>query len=196
MQIAKNIDDRIFEERVEKRRQYVSTTDNETAPLKPENEVQRAILSEYCQFRAKRGGSFAIEMIWQRVNVKDRVSWWTTWAHHVPNIQKLALKLMKVPTSFGAGERSFSNAAFIQSDVRSRLAYERFHKLLYIYFNSRHFSAPLLPVSKCHSVKETDSHKTPEEQEDASEEEEVSQGVEKLTRVVNEELGIIDQISS
>lgn len=47
------------------------------------------------------------------------------------------MKVIKLPNSFPAGERAFSNAGFIQSVLRTKLSYERLHRLLYIYFNSR-----------------------------------------------------------
>jgi len=37
---------------------------------------------------------------------------------------------------FAAGERSFSNAAHIQSKLRTRISYEKLHKLLYVYLKS------------------------------------------------------------
>ena len=42
-----------------------------------------------------------------------------------------------MPVGFAAGKRSFSNAAHIQSKLRTRLSYERLHQLLYVYYNSR-----------------------------------------------------------
>lgn len=47
------------------------------------------------------------------------------------------MKVMKVPTSFAAGERAYSIAGHIQSVFRTRLSYQRLHRLLFIYFNSR-----------------------------------------------------------
>lgn len=47
------------------------------------------------------------------------------------------MKVMKLQTSFAARERACSNAGHIQSVLRTRLSYERVHRLLFIYFNSR-----------------------------------------------------------
>lgn len=72
----------------------------------------------------------------------------------MPHIAALAVKLIKLPLSFAAGERSFLIAAHIQTDFRTRLSYGRLHKLLYIYYNSRALpgsptSSPLPEVRRC-----------------------------------------------
>ena len=69
--------------------------------------------------------------------MRDPLCWWVTWGKHVPSLQAVAVRIMKVPVGFAAGERSFSNVSHIQSPVRTRLSHAWLHKLLYIYYNSR-----------------------------------------------------------
>jgi len=70
-----------------------------------------------------------------------------TFDSHLTHLQPLAVKVMKLPVGFAAGERSFSNAAHIQTNLRTRLAKSRLHKLLYIYYNSRALRVPCSPSS-------------------------------------------------
>lgn len=102
------------------------------------------IMGEYTDFRSRTGGAFLMESTWEKGTVRNPLSWWQAWATHLPALLRIAQKVMKLPLSFAAGERSFSNAAHIQSKLRTRLTHERLHQLLYVYFNSR--SLAHLPV--------------------------------------------------
>lgn len=102
-----------------------------------------SIMGEYTGFKAKSVGHFVLPSVWQAGTVNDPLAWWKLWGTCVPHLQAVAIKVMKLPVGFAAGERSFSNAANIQSKLRSRLSYDRLHKLLFVYFNSR--SLPQMP---------------------------------------------------
>ncbi|KAK1865080.1 hypothetical protein I4F81_007615 [Pyropia yezoensis] len=102
------------------------------------------IMSEYTDFRSRTGGTILMESTWEEGTVRNPLSWWQAWATHLPALLRIAQKVMKLPLSFSAGERSFSNAAHIQSKLRTRLTHERLHQLLCVYFNSR--SLAHLPV--------------------------------------------------
>lgn len=69
--------------------------------------------------------------------MNDSLAWWNTWGRHPLQLQVIALKVMKLPTSVGAGERAFSNAGHIQPVLRTSPSYKRLHRLLYIDFNCR-----------------------------------------------------------
>lgn len=75
--------------------------------------------------------------VWDKSAVTDALLWWKVWARHLPHLQAIVVKVIKLPNSFPAGERAFSNAGFILSVLRTKLSYECLHRLLYIYFNSR-----------------------------------------------------------
>ena len=120
----------------------------ETAETKLPNDYPRPtrtnILGEYTDFRSRTGGAFFMDTTWEEGTVRNPLSWWQAWAAHLPALTSVALKVMKLPLSFAAGERSFSNAAHIQGKLRTRLTHERLHQLLYVYYNSRSLSH--LPV--------------------------------------------------
>jgi len=96
-----------------------------------------AILSEYTAFRSKAVGNLVLEEAWDASTVVNPHQWWLPCGSAVPHLQTVAVKIMRMPVGFAAWERSFSNAAHIQSKLRTRLSYETLHKLLYMYFNSR-----------------------------------------------------------
>lgn len=102
------------------------------------------IMGEYTDFRSRMGGAFLMESTWEEGTVRNPLSWWQAWATHLPALLRIAQKVMKLPLSFAAVERSFPNAAHKQSKLRTRLTHERLHQLLYVYFNSR--SLAHLPV--------------------------------------------------
>jgi len=65
------------------------------------------------------------------------LSWWQAWESHLPTLLSISQKVMMLPLSFAAGERSFSSAAHLQAKLRTRIAHERLHQLFYVYYNSR-----------------------------------------------------------
>lgn len=95
-------------------------------------------------FRSRTGGAFLMDTTWEEGTTRKPLSWWQAWASHMPALLSIAQKVMKLPLSFAAGERSFSNATHIQGKLRTRLAHVRLHQLLYVYYNSR--SPAHLPV--------------------------------------------------
>jgi len=98
------------------------------------------IMGEYTDFRSRTGGAFLVDTTWEKGTIRNPLSWWQAWASHLPALLSIAQKVMKLPLSFAAGERSFSNAAHIQGKLRTRLAHTRLHQLLYVYYNSRSLS--------------------------------------------------------
>lgn len=96
-----------------------------------------AILGEYTDFCSRTGGFFVMDTTWTKSAVRNPLIWWQTWASHLPAMQSIAQKVMKLPMSFAAGERSFSNAGNIQGRVCTPLSHHSLHQLLYVYFNSR-----------------------------------------------------------
>lgn len=51
--------------------------------------------------------------------VTDEFLWGKVWAQHLPHRQLLDAKVVKPPTSFVAGKRSFSKSGYIQSELRT-----------------------------------------------------------------------------
>ncbi|KAK1865335.1 hypothetical protein I4F81_007868 [Pyropia yezoensis] len=112
------------------------TADSELQPGY-ETPTRDGITADYMKFRAKQGQSFALRTVWDKSAVTDALLWWKVWARHLPLLQAIVVKVIKLPNSFAAGERAFSNVVFIQSVLRTKLSYERLHRLLYIYSISR-----------------------------------------------------------
>lgn len=100
-------------------------------------ETAENIMAQYTSFRSKSFGHLVMPEVWENDTVLDPLSWWLSWGGALPHVQAVAVKVMKLPVGFAAGERSFSNAVNIQSKLRTKLSYTTLHKLLYIYFNSR-----------------------------------------------------------
>lgn len=94
------------------------------------------IMSEYTDFHTRTGSAFLMESTWEQGTVRNPLSWWQAWAAHLPALLCFA-RVMKLPLLLAPGERSFSNAAHIQSKVRTRLTHERLHQLLYVSYDSR-----------------------------------------------------------
>ena len=127
--------------------------DESSLPASYSTTTQEHIMHEDAQFKSKAGGRFELDLVWEVSTVRDPLCWWVTWGKHVPSLQAVAVRIMKVPVGFAAGERSFSNASHIQSPVRTRLSHARLHNLLFIYYNSRalpHVDVTAgLPVTAC-----------------------------------------------
>jgi len=100
-------------------------------------ETFEAILSEYTAFRSWIVGNWVLEEAWAASTVINPHQWRLSRGSAVPHLQTVAVKIMRIPVRFAAGERFFANAAHIQSKMRTRRSYETLHKLLYVYFNSQ-----------------------------------------------------------
>eukprot|EP00170_Pyropia_yezoensis_P004318 contig_17666_g4330 len=107
------------------------TTEDELPDGYPPKTADK-IIEEYTAFQSRSAGHMVIPVVWEESAVKNPLSWWKHWGYDVPHLQAVAVKIMKMPMGFAAGERSFSNAANIQSKLRTRLAYSTLHTLLYI----------------------------------------------------------------
>jgi len=93
-------------------------------------DISHNIMTKYTSFRARKRGALKLPISWAEATAADPNSWRRTWGDSVPHLQYVSVKIMRLPTKFGAGERSFSNAASIQTKMRSRMSYATFHKLL------------------------------------------------------------------
>lgn len=102
-----------------------------------EKPTEDNVMGEYTSYKAKMGGNLILPEVWTKDTTKDPLAWWKLWGASLPHLQAVAVKVMKMPVGFVAGERSFSNAANIQTKLRTRLSYSKLHMLLYVYYNSR-----------------------------------------------------------
>jgi hypothetical protein len=87
-------------------------------------------------YRAKSGVFGSID-VWEDSHLVDAITWWKIHGVETPQLQKLALSVLNIPTSSAASERCWSAMGNIHNTERNRLTDERIEKLTYIYFNER-----------------------------------------------------------
>lgn len=105
-------------------------TDETDLPLEYPHPKLNKIMGEHTFFKAKAVWSLMLPMVWEEDAVRDPLSWWKQWWTAVLHLQSVAVKIMKLPFGFAAGERWFSNASHIQSRLRTRLSYTTLHNLM------------------------------------------------------------------
>src|SRR3954469_16131829 len=54
-----------------------------------------------------------------------------------PELTKVALRVLSIPTSSAAAERNWSTFSYIHDKKRNKLSNDRVFKLVYIYFNNK-----------------------------------------------------------
>lgn len=152
------------------------------------------VMAEYTAFKAKDGGLLSLPLAWKGATMANPMRWWRTWGESVPCLQVLAVKIMQLPAGFAAGERSFSNAGNIKSKLRTRLSYATFHKLLFIYFNSR--ALPTLPPGyETSSARTTGAVESPSfEQDGVDTDAEVGEGSMNLHSAANHMAGVATEL--
>jgi hypothetical protein len=106
--------------------------------LKDQTEVQDflPLWTEMLQYRAKTGHFSAMDM-WEDATLVDGNTWWKCYGSGAPHLQKLALRILSIPTSSAASERCWSVMGNIHNETRNRLTDDRVEKLVYVYFNER-----------------------------------------------------------
>ncbi|KAK1866564.1 hypothetical protein I4F81_009080 [Pyropia yezoensis] len=87
-----------------------------------EKPTEDNVMGEYTSYKAQMGGNFILPEVWTKDTTKDSLAWRKLWGTSLPHLQAVAIKVMKMPVGFAAGKRSFSNAANIQTKLRTRLS--------------------------------------------------------------------------
>jgi hypothetical protein len=89
------------------------------------------------------------EFIWKMAATTEPVTWWQTLFAHT-DLGKIAVKILTIPATSAAVERSFSTFSNIHSKKRNRLKTNTAGKLTYISHNWKlaHQSSPLKPVDQ------------------------------------------------
>lgn len=81
-------------------------------------------------------GIFNLQLAWETVNNVDPVAWWKgNFEQSAPELCKVAIRILSIPSSSAASERNWSAFSYIQEKKRARLTNERIFKLVYIYSN-------------------------------------------------------------
>ncbi|CAG8854970.1 22996_t:CDS:1, partial [Gigaspora margarita] len=75
-------------------------------------------------------------LAWNAVNEVDPVAWWEgNFKESLPELCKIASRILTIPSSLAAAKRNWSNFSYIHDKKRSRLTPLRVLKLVYIYSN-------------------------------------------------------------
>lgn len=64
---------------------------------------------------------------------KTAKDFWTLAEYKMPNLSKIAIKLLKIPASTAQIERIFSMWQYLHTKLRNRLTFERSKKLMHCY---------------------------------------------------------------
>ena len=64
-------------------------------------------------------------------------TWWSTYGNGVPNLQRIAIKILSLTTSSSGCERNWSTFEGIRTKKRNRLDTTRLNNLVYVQFNAR-----------------------------------------------------------
>ncbi|CAN6552248.1 unnamed protein product [Malus baccata var. baccata] len=65
------------------------------------------------------------------------VAWWYNYGNGVPNLQRMAIKILSLTTSSSGSERNWSSFEGIHTKKRNRLDTTRLNNLVYVQFNAR-----------------------------------------------------------
>ncbi|XP_065670247.1 uncharacterized protein LOC136088936 [Hydra vulgaris] len=78
-----------------------------------------------------KGGTFSKPFIWTTVGITQPINWWKGLCSFT-ELSKVASRILQLPASSAACERSFSTYSDIHSAKRNRLTTERAGKLVFI----------------------------------------------------------------
>nr|XP_028956498.1 uncharacterized protein LOC103441098 [Malus domestica] len=108
----------------------------------PDNyEVQNQVINvEMHKYRVKEGG-FGRHLAELGCAENDEnynpVAWWYNYGNGVPNLQRMAIKILSLTTSSSGCERNWSSFEGIHTKKRNRLDTTRLNNLVYVQFNAR-----------------------------------------------------------
>ena len=81
-------------------------------------------------------GVFNFPLAWNTVDKVNPIAWWKgNFATSAPELCKVAVRILSIPSSSAASERNWSAFSYIHEKKRNRLTNKRILKLVYIYSN-------------------------------------------------------------
>ena len=105
------------------------------------------IWTQILQYK-NQSGVFSNNLSWASIDAVDSVTWWKSqFQYSASELTKIALCILRIPTSSAASERNWSAFSYIHDKKRNRLTSERVFKLVYIYSNYK-----LQQPQKCCSI--------------------------------------------
>jgi len=95
----------------------------------------RKVISDFAFFKNKSGPfSKTNEYLWVAAEETEALHWWTAFCNHT-ELSKIAIKILSLPATSAAVERTFSTYKDVHSSKRNRLLNERAAKLVFIKHN-------------------------------------------------------------
>ncbi|XP_010419316.1 PREDICTED: uncharacterized protein LOC104705021 [Camelina sativa] len=108
-----------------------------TIPLKDNCNVINAEITKYKKKEDNFGTLWAIKGCEDNKDDYDPVEWWSTYGTSVPNLQRMAKRILSLTTSSSGCERSWSSFEGIHTKKRNRLDTSRLNNLVFVQFNTR-----------------------------------------------------------
>ncbi|XP_040945800.1 uncharacterized protein [Gossypium hirsutum] len=104
--------------------------------LEPSMDTQVRMVNQLLLFRDKHEtfGTPQAQRAWKQMNPAE---WWMIYGTCVPELQKLAIKVLSQTTSASNCERNWSTFSYIHTKARNRLKYKKLEKLVFTYYNMR-----------------------------------------------------------
>eukprot|EP00253_Pinus_taeda_P033830 PITA_33830 len=101
------------------------------------SEQEREEISKEMEVYRMGGGTFGFNMAIKNRSTKMPDAWWTSYDARVPNLQKLAIRVLSQTCSSSGCERNWSVFDKIHSKKRNRLESKRLNDMVYVYYNLR-----------------------------------------------------------
>ncbi|KAE8678416.1 hypothetical protein F3Y22_tig00111410pilonHSYRG00030 [Hibiscus syriacus] len=104
--------------------------------LEPSLDTQIRMVNQLLLFRDKHEtfGTPQAQRAWRQMNPFE---WWIIYGTCVPELQRLAIKVLSQTTTASNCERNWSTFSYIHTKARNRLKYKRLEKLVFTYYNMR-----------------------------------------------------------
>lgn len=93
----------------------------------------RQVIADLSRFKNKNG-TFPKEYLWAAIDNTDGLNWWNTFCSET-ELSKIAIKVLSLPATSAAVERTFCSYKDVHSLKRNRLTNERASKLVFIKHN-------------------------------------------------------------
>ena len=97
-------------------------------------DVDSLKVQQDCILYAAKNGVFANSFLWKNVAKMSSVAWWNAYFSN-QEITKMAIRILRLPATTAAVERSFSCYSNIHSAKRNRLSNDRAFKFVYVSLN-------------------------------------------------------------
>lgn len=98
----------------------IGVSDEASLPDEHARATDERIFGDCEELNAQRLGWSVLPTVWKESTEGDPFACSKLWGSALPSLQAVAIKVMKMPAGFSAGERSFSNAASIQTRLRMK----------------------------------------------------------------------------